>query len=164
MRQAIMEGMIRGFSLKDFFERNVYAIPYGQNYSLVTSVDFCRKRGMKGGVVGVSRPEYTEVDGKIESCTVTVKKKIDNYIGEFSATVYFSEYNTGKNQWLSKPRTMIAKVAEMHALRKACPDELSNSYIEEEFDKSRVIDAEIVEPEKVQVEDVKSKLEEAKAK
>jgi hypothetical protein len=29
--------------------------------------------------------------------------------------------------------TMIAKVAEMHALRKACPEELAKSYIEEEM-------------------------------
>ena len=31
---------------------------------------------------------------------------------------------------------MIAKVAEMHALRMACPEELSQSYIEEEMDEN----------------------------
>ena len=71
---------------------------------------------------------------------ITVKRKINEYIGEYSATVYFSEYNTGKQQWVKKPRTMIAKVAEMHALRKACPEELSQSYTEEEIQKENTGD------------------------
>jgi hypothetical protein len=34
---------------------------------------------------------------------------------------------------------MAAKVAEMHALRKACPEELAKAYIEEEREKERTI-------------------------
>ena len=133
MKQAILEGMIRGYSFKDFLEKNIYAIPYGQAYSLVTSVDHARKVGMRSGVVGVSAPTY-EIDGdKIVSCTVTVKRKIGEYVGDYSATVFFSEYSSGRNLWASKPRTMIAKVAEMHALRKACPEKLAQSYVEEEI-------------------------------
>jgi hypothetical protein len=30
--QAITEGMIRGFTFKDFLEKNIYAVPFGQNY------------------------------------------------------------------------------------------------------------------------------------
>lgn len=37
--QAIVEGHMRGFDFKDFLEKNIYAIPYGQGYSLVTSID-----------------------------------------------------------------------------------------------------------------------------
>lgn len=37
----------------------------------------------------------------------------------FYGKVYFSEYTTGKNLWLSKPRVMIQKVAESVLLRKA---------------------------------------------
>lgn len=135
MKQAMMEGMIRGFKFKDFLEKNVYAIPFGKGYSLINSIDFARKRGMRAGIVGKEAPKFeiTE-DGAIESCTVTVKRKVDNYVGDFTATVYFSEYSTGKNQWVTKPRTMIAKVAEMHALRMACPEELSQSYVEEEME------------------------------
>lgn len=136
MRKAIFEGMIRGFKFKDFLEKNVYAIPYGQGYSLVTSIDYSRKIGMKSGVVGKSAPIFTyEENGAIESCTVTIKRRVDKDIGEFTATVFFDEYNTGQNQWSKKPRTMIAKVAEMHALRMACPEALSQAYIEDEFAK-----------------------------
>ena len=157
MQRAIMEGMIRGFEFKDFLEKNVYAIPFGANYSLVTSVDYARKIGMRSGVVGVSAPEY-ETDGQnIISCLVTVKRKVNDYIGEYSAKVYFSEYTTGRNLWTTKPRTMIAKVAEMHALRKACPEELSQSYVEEELIKE--IKPEIV----IDINSYKTKLEATKS-
>lgn len=133
MKQAIMEGMIRGFKFKDFLEKNVYAIPYGQSYSLVTSIDYARKRGARAGIVGKDAPQYVMDGNKIISCSVTVHRKVGTYVGGYTAEVYFEEYTTGKNLWNSKPRTMIAKVAEMHALRMACPEELSQVYTEEEF-------------------------------
>lgn len=132
MKQAIMEGMIRGFEFKDFLEKNVYAIPFKDGYSLITSIDYARKVGMRSGVVGVSAPVYEEKEGKVISCTITVKRKVGETIGEYSSTVFFEEYSTGRNLWTTKPRTMIAKVAEMHSLRKACPEELSQAYTEEE--------------------------------
>lgn len=132
MKQALMEGMIRGYKFVDFLQKDVYAIPYGQRYSLVTSIDRSRKIGARSGVTGKSAPTYTEKDGKIETCSVTVYKRNGHPEG-YTALVYFDEYTTGKNLWQTKPRTMIAKVAEMHALRMACPEELSQDYIEEEF-------------------------------
>jgi hypothetical protein len=141
MKQAITEGMIRGFKFKDFLEKNVYAIPFKEGYSLITSIDFSRKIGMRSGIVGKKAPvyEFSEDGNKIVSCTVTVlKRDPSGYIGEFTATTYFDEYYKGGGKypslWDSKPRTMIAKVAEMHALRMACPEELSQQYIEEEME------------------------------
>lgn len=134
IKKAVVEGMMRGFTFKDFLEKNVYAISYSSGYSLVTSIDYARKIGMRSGVVGTSAPTYEEKDGQVISCTITVKRKLGEYVGDYSATVYFAEYNTGNNQWAKKPRTMIAKVAEMHALRKACPEELSQSYSVEEME------------------------------
>lgn len=137
MRQAILEGMIRGFKFKNFLSRDVYAIPYGSGYSLVTSIDYARKVGASGGVNGKSKPVFIYKDGgEVESCDVTVFKK-DGHEAGYTASVYFDEYTTGKNLWKSKPRTMIAKVAEMHALRMACPEELSKVYAEEEFQKEQ---------------------------
>lgn len=135
MKRALLEGMIRGFSFQNFLERDVYAIPYGQTYSLVTSIDYSRKVGARSGVVGVEKPAYDyDADGKIVSCAVTVHKRFpDGYVGDFTAEVFMDEYSTGRNLWSSKPRTMISKVAEMHALRKACPEELAQAYVEEEM-------------------------------
>lgn len=137
-RQAIFEGMIRGFTFKDFLEKNVYAIPYGSKYSLVTSIDYSRKIGMKSGVVGKSAPSFTyDENGQVQSCAITIKRRVGKDIGEYTAEVYFDEYTTGKNLWASKPRTMLAKVAEMHALRMACPEEMSQLYTEDELAKEK---------------------------
>jgi hypothetical protein len=142
MKLAIVEGMIRGFTFQDFLEKNVYAIGFKnrttgkQSYSLVVSIDKARKIGMKSNVIGKSVPVYEERDGAIISCSVTIKRKVGNDIGEFSSKVYFAEYTKGRDLWTEKPRTMIAKVAEMHALRMACPEEMSQVYVEEEVEKT----------------------------
>jgi hypothetical protein len=156
VKSAIVEGMMRGFTFKDFLEKNVYAIPFGGGYSLVTSIDYARKVGMKSGVCGKSAPSFTMNADKIESCTVTIKRLFGDTVGEYTATVFFDEYNTGKQQWASKPRTMIAKVAEMHALRMACPEEMSQIYTEDEMHDSTVIQIEEIP------EEIEKKVNEAK--
>lgn len=148
IRKAMVEGLIRGFSIKDFFAGNVYAIPFkskGYNneiilgYSLVTSLDNSRKIGAKSGIVGVDEPIFAE-EGNQLFCRITVHKQFETgYIGDFTAKVFLTEYvklYDGKptGLWATKPRTMLAKVAEMHALRKACP-ELAESYIAEEVER-----------------------------
>lgn len=158
IKLAIVEGMIRGFNFQDFLEKNIYAIPFGEKYSLVTSIDYARKLGMRSGVVGKSAPTYDEDNGKIISCSITIKRKTGDYIGDYSSKVYFSEYSTGRNLWTSKPRTMIAKVAEMHALRMACPEEMSQVYVQEEVDKETTLEL----PE-IKIEDYKNKLESTKS-
>lgn len=54
--------------------------------------------------------------------------------------VKFSEYNTGKSLWASKPATMIRKVALVHALREAFPSTYGLTYDESEI--SVEVDAE----------------------
>jgi len=139
MKQAIMEGMIRGFTFKDFLQKDIYAIPFKDGYSLMTSIDKARKIGQKAGQCGKKKPEYVyKKDGiKILSCEVTVQKMVNGYVGDYTAEVYFDEYNKSQNLWLAKPKTMIAKVAEMHALRMAFPEELSKIYIEEELNSEK---------------------------
>lgn len=155
MQQAIFEGMMRGFSFKNFLEKDVYAIKYGDGYSLVTSIDHIRKIAMRSGLAGKSAPIFTEKDGLIESCTITVKRQ-NGVLGEYTATVYFKEYNTGKNQWALKPHTMIAKVAEMHALRSAFPEEIAKAYIEEEMQQD-VNSTDILDPKlKAEIDAIKT--------
>jgi hypothetical protein len=137
VKSGVLEWVLRGGEFTDFLSKDVYIIPYGDSYSLVTSIDYSRKIGAKSGIVGVDAPVYAMNQGKIDTCSVTVKKKIGDYVGEFTALVFFNEYTTGKNLWTSKPRTMIAKVAEMSALRKACPEELAKAYGEEELEKEK---------------------------
>ncbi len=154
MEQAMIEGMVRGFKLKDFFQKHVYAIPFKdwktsvEGYSLVTGIDYARGIGMANGVIGKAAPVFDDKDGKPFTCTVTIKRRIKDDVGDFTATVYFDEYSTGKNLWEKKPRTMIAKVAEMHALRMACPDNLAQAYVEEEMERGDRPKADVVIPDK----------------
>lgn len=166
MKRAALEAMMRGFEFKDFLEKNIYAIPFKNrgvpSYTLVNSIDYVRKVGMRSGVVGESAPIYEMKDNNIIFCTVAVKRKVENYIGEYAATAFFTEYNTGDQQWAKRPKTMIAKVAEMQALRKACPEEFAQAYIEEEFDKEKKEDLLIEEKTLTEVEGHKAKLQETK--
>jgi hypothetical protein len=138
MKKSILEGMIRGFEFKNFLNKDVYAISFGNDYSLVTSIDYNRKVAAQNGLVGKSAPVYGMDNGDM-TCSITVKRQVNGIVGEYTSLVYLSEYTTKKNQWLSKPRTMLAKVAEMHALRMAFPEELSKSYIEDESVQKNVI-------------------------
>lgn len=134
VKQACLEAMIRGYSFQDILRKKIYAIPFGNGYSLVQSISDVRAIAMKSGQIGKKEPVFEERMGKVYSCTVTVQRLVSGHIGDYTATVFFEEYNKGKDNWLHKPRTMIAKVAEMHALRMAFPEELAQSYVEEEFD------------------------------
>src|SRR5258708_38109081 len=90
IRKAMVEGMIRGFTFKDFLEKKVYAIPYKDNYSgkqvytIVTSIDHARRIGSRAGIVGKDAPKFEERNDSIVSCTVTVHKKVpgDTYVGD----------------------------------------------------------------------------------
>lgn len=142
-KRAMLEGYFRGLKFVDFLKKDVYAIPFKDSYSLVTSIDFARKRSDGSGYAGKTDPEYGS-DPDLEGlkggvfCKITVFKLVGSEARPFSAKVYLNEYNSNKNLWVSKPRTMIAKVAEMHALRMAFPEQLAKVYTEEEFDKENV--------------------------
>ena len=135
MMQAIFEGLMRGWSFTNFLKKDVYAIPFKGSYSLISSIDYCRKVAFGTGLfAGKGAPIYEEnEDGEIITCEITVKKITGQHLGEFTAKVYFNEYDKKVNLWKTKPRTMISKVAEMHALRMAFPEELDKVYIEEEM-------------------------------
>lgn len=145
MKRALLEGMIRGFPFEAFLKRDVYAIPYGGTYSLVTSIDWSRKIAARSGIIGSAKQEWEfNEDGRLISATATVKKQVGETIGDFSATVFFDEFNTGRNQWKTMPKHMLGKVAEMHALRKAFPEELAKSYVEEEIEKQEPVRGEVI--------------------
>lgn len=155
-KQALLEGMLRGFSFENFLKKDVYAIPFSSGYSLVTSIDWARKVAAQAGLAGKDAPIYQLDDkGNTISCSMSVYKIIEGVRCPFTSLVFFKEYSTGQNLWAKKPMTMIAKVAEMHALRMAFPEVLDKAYVEEEMTPAREV--EIVVPE-VDVEDAKQKL------
>ena len=78
-------------------------------------------------------PHFDLTTGALVSATCTVWRKDKSHY--FSETVYLAEYMAEKSPfWKSKPITMLGKVAEAQALRKAFPSLLTGTYAIEEFD------------------------------
>lgn len=64
----------------------------------------------------------------------------------YYSEVPMSEYSTGRNQWSKMPGTMITKVAEMHALRGAFPQDFQGMYSSEEMAQAQPAGDVSVEP------------------
>lgn len=131
------------------FVRDAYLVKYGnQSAQIVTGKDAFTKRaesnpnyaGKKAGVIVINLKqdiEYREGSFYLKDREELVGgwAKVlfkDGKESELS-TVALEEYTTNKNLWLSKPGTMIRKVAVVQALREAFPNTLSQLYIEEEM-------------------------------
>jgi phage recombination protein Bet len=84
-------------------------------------------------------PVWLEKDGKIERCTVWVKKLVGGAWHEVPGTVYWSEFVQRDREgnptdfWRRMGHNQIAKCAEAHALRKAFPDDLGDIYTTDEM-------------------------------
>ena len=134
-------------------ERECYLVRYGGKPTIVIGKETYTKRaqrnpkykGRKRGIVVLNRKgdiEYRTGELILSGeeivggwCDVNV----DGYIEPISAVVSFSEYwqvdSNGApiSNWKTKPCTMIHKVAVVHALRDAFPDELGGMYCAEEL-------------------------------
>ena len=143
------------------FLKEAYLIKYSENQpaSIVVAKDAFMKRaeshpqygGMKSGVIVLTKNgEIKEREGSFylpnESVVGGWAKVFRNdRKSEIYDSVAFDEY-AGKDKngnlnsmWRGKPGTMIQKVAEVHAMRKAFPERLSGLYIEDEMGKSQVV-------------------------
>ena len=143
------------------FLKEAYLIKYSdkQPASIVVSKDAFTKRaeahpqydGMKSGIIVMSK------DGKITEREGAFHLPNENVVGGWARvyrkdkktetydSVAYDEYAVKDSNgnintmWRAKPATMIQKVAEVHALRKAFPERLSGMYVEEETDRAQVV-------------------------
>lgn len=114
--------------------------------TIQTSIDGFRVIAERSGNYGgQSEPIFTEKDGQLISCKVSVFRFHNNVRYEASVGVaYWEEYapknNDGKvtGMWAKMPHTMISKVAEAVALRRAYPQDLSGLYTGDEMNQSDV--------------------------
>lgn len=106
-----------------------------------------RYKGIVGGIIvrrGDGQIDYRVGEFYLPEEKIVggwAKVFVDGYHNPIEASVAFAEYNTGKSIWAKKPATMIHKVATMHALRSAFPEELAGMYIAEEVDAHDLPDA-----------------------
>lgn len=125
--------------------RESYLIKYGKDApaTMIVGKDVMFKRafrnpnfdGIEKGIVvksddmGIEERQGTIYDKETEKLVgawakVYIKdKRIPIY-----CSVNFSEYNTGKSSWNLRPAEMIVKVAAVHALREAFPEDLATFY------------------------------------
>lgn len=143
------------------FLKEAYLIKYSNSTpaSIVVSKDAFTKRaeahpqydGMKSGIIVMSK------DGKITEREGAFHLPNENVVGGWARvyrkdkktetydSVAYDEYAVKDSNgnintmWRTKPATMIQKVAEVHALRKAFPERLSGMYVEEETDRAQVV-------------------------
>ncbi len=135
------------------FTKEAYLVKYGNGpASIITSRAAIQKRadanpdyeGVELGVV-ILRPDGTIEHRPGEAC---YKQLGEQLVGGWArayrrgrkpyySEVPMAEYSTGKSNWAKMPGTMITKVAEMHALRGAFPQDFQGMYGAEEMDQAQ---------------------------
>lgn len=93
--------------------------------------------------------EYNELK-QITRASVTVYRIAGGIRCPFTASARWDEYCPAPpkdHMWNKMPFTMLAKVAEALALRKAFPAELSGTYTHEEMEQAGVMPIQIINPE-----------------
>lgn len=135
------------------FLREVYLVKYGDSpASIVTGKETFTKRAMKNeNYAGMEAGITVESDGKIIRRDGSMKIGNEKIIGGWAKVhvkgysvpyydeVSFDEYagkkrdGTLNGMWATKPATMIRKVAIVHALREAFPQDFEGLYAPEEI-------------------------------
>jgi phage recombination protein Bet len=128
------------------FIKEAYLIKYGDSpATMVVGKDVFTKRafshkdfnGFKAGVILMRNNEIVYQEGSFKvpgdklvgGWSEVYRKGIDT---PFREEVSMDEYSSGKSNWNKMPLTMIRKVAMVHALREAYPEEFSGLYDESE--------------------------------
>jgi phage recombination protein Bet len=129
--------------------KQIYFVKLAGKWTFQVSIDGLRAIAQRSGLYAGQDAPVFEYDDKrnIISCSVAVYRK--DWQRPCVGIAFFKEY-VGQNLWQTKPHTMIAKVAESIALRKAFSEEMSGLYAPEEFEVAPVV-ARIV-PEEPHVE------------
>jgi phage recombination protein Bet len=126
----------------DPFSRQIYAIKRGSKMTIQVSIDGFRTIAARSNLYGGSHTEWCGDDGIwrdvwLGNGAPAAAKTTVHRIGSphpFVAVAKYTSYQQQSNQlWRSMPDTMVAKVSESLALRKAFPAELSGLYTTEEF-------------------------------
>lgn len=103
------------------FAREIYGIPYGDNFNIIVGYEVYLKRAETSGQLAGWRA-WTEGEGQnIKGCVEISRKDWEK---PFYHEVYLEEYDQKNSMWKSKPRTMIKKVAIAQGFRMAFPVEL----------------------------------------
>ena len=101
----------------DPFKREIYAIPYGNNFSIVTGYQtYIERAEMSGKLDG------WEVNATPETAIVVIYRK--DWTHPFKWEIAKSDFDKGTGSWIKMPSFMLKKVAISQAFRLCFPDVL----------------------------------------
>jgi len=119
----------------DPLKREIWAVKYGVNPAQIfVSRDGFLSIAHKSGHFNGMETTFKEAI-KPEDVTATCTVYRNDMEKPFVVTVHMKEYNTNMSVWKAKPRTMLQKVAESQALRRAF--NVDGVYSPEEFDQTK---------------------------
>lgn len=121
----------------DPLARQIYCIHRAGKMTVQTSIDGFRVIAERSGdYAGQNEPEFVYDDKVLVACKITVFRfRGDLRFPVAVGVAFWSEYVPQDNNfmWKKMPHTMLAKVAEALALRKAYPQDLSGIYTNDEM-------------------------------
>lgn len=130
----------------DPLARQIYFVKRGGKVVIQTSIDGFRIIAQRSNeYAGQDEPVFTEInDQKPSKCVVTVYRfKGETRYPAGVGVAYWNEYVPQAGQdfmWNKMPHTMLSKVAEALALRKAFPQDLSGIYTDEEMEQAKPVE------------------------
>lgn len=107
----------------DPFKREVYAIAYGNNFSLVTGYETYIRRAEKTGLLDGWEADFIPEPKGDESAYCTIHRKDQRF--PITQKVWLKEFKQENKMWKEKPRTMLIKVAIATCFRRAFSTELA---------------------------------------
>jgi len=110
----------RAFNLNPFI-REIYGIPYGDNFNIIVGYEVYLKRAENSGLLAGWRAWTDGSGADLKGCVEITRK---DWTAPFYHEVYFEEYDQKNTMWKTKSRTMIKKVAIAQGFRMAFPVEL----------------------------------------
>jgi len=130
----VFMNIARGLELNPF-RKEIYGMVLQGRLVTIVGIDGFRKIAHRTGAYAGMDSINVEYAGNEEvlAASATVYRFVQGEKVSFNARVLFKEYTTGKNNWKTKPHTMLCKVAESHALRRGFP-ELGGVYTPEEME------------------------------
>jgi len=115
---------------------------YSAKMTIQTSIDGFRVIAERSGdYAGQSEPEFIYEGDKLKCCKIAVFRfRGDNRYQASVGVAYWAEYSQNSGLWTKMPHTMLSKVAEALALRKAYPQDLSGLYTADEMSQADVVE------------------------
>lgn len=115
---------------------------YSAKMTIQTSIDGFRVIAERSGdYAGQSEPEFVYENDKLKCCKIAVFRFRGDVRYQASVGVaYWAEYSQNSGLWTKMPHTMLSKVAEALALRKAYPQDLSGLYTSDEMAQADVVE------------------------